>query len=59
MEVSGQPHAPGHFSASVNASDTHSTEGWAGPRTGIDVLGTRNKLLPLPKSEPQLVQTVL
>jgi hypothetical protein len=43
MEVSGQPHAPGHFSPSVNASGTHSIEGWVGPRTGIDILGARKK----------------
>ena len=50
---------PRHFNARVNASDIHSIVGWVGPRTGIDVLGMRKKLLPLPRSEPRLVQPVL
>ena len=50
--VRGQRHAPAALSPRERHG-THCTEGWVGPRTGLDVCG---KPRPPPGFEPRTVQ---
>jgi hypothetical protein len=47
LEMSGQLHAPGHFTPGERAHGTHLTGGWVGPRAGLDDM-EKWKFLPPP-----------
>jgi hypothetical protein len=51
MVSRGQLHAPSALSRGNNPC-THWTEGWVGPRAGVDIVVDEKKSLPLPEVEP-------
>jgi hypothetical protein len=48
QEVSGQCHAPAALYPRERTPDTHLTEGWVGPRAGLDTEVKGKILLSLP-----------
>jgi hypothetical protein len=52
MEMSGQHHAPGHFTPVERAPGTHSIGGWVGPRASPDTVVKRKILSPCQELNP-------
>jgi hypothetical protein len=52
MEVSGELHAPAALPPGERTFFTHSTGGWIGPKTGMDIMENRNNLCLCRESKP-------
>jgi hypothetical protein len=57
MKASGQRHASAALPLENNLC-TQWTEGWMGPRPGLDVFGDKKIILYLPGFEPQISQPI-
>jgi hypothetical protein len=51
MEVNGQLHPPAVLTSGERAPSSHSVEGWAGPRAGLNIMEKRRIYCPYRESE--------